>query len=369
VKINSLLLGSAVVLAAASGARAADAIDVVAEPEPMEYVRVCDTYGEGFYYIPGTETCLRVGGYVRYDIGIGSLGWQDVIDKKDSVAGILNINDTYYKRARAALEVDARSETELGTLRGYFQINYDFDAVKVDIDDLDGDGDVDGVTTTELSLDMEHAYIELGGFRIGKTDSLFSTFTDYAGAVINDDLVPYGPFGTHQIVYTFNASNGVTAAVGLEEGDDVYTIDSYLPHIVAGVGYTAGWGGVSVVGGYDSVWEEFAVRGRVDVKASEAISLFAMVGYGTDDNAAFSFYKTWGGNWALWAGGTAALSDKAALNVQVGYDDDDNFAAVANVEYTLVPNLIITPEVVYTDNFDLEGDDEVGGFLRFQRSF
>ncbi|MEK1855442.1 MAG: porin, partial [Phyllobacterium sp.] len=55
--IKSLLLGSAAALAAVTGARAADAV-VVAEPEPVEYVRVCDAYGAGFFYIPGTETCL-----------------------------------------------------------------------------------------------------------------------------------------------------------------------------------------------------------------------------------------------------------------------------------------------------------------------
>ena len=80
--IKGLLLGSAAALVAVSGARAADAV-VIAEPEPMEYVRICDTYGVGFYYIPGTETCLKVSGYVRYDIGIGALGLQDVVDKSD----------------------------------------------------------------------------------------------------------------------------------------------------------------------------------------------------------------------------------------------------------------------------------------------
>ena len=70
--IKSLLLGSAAALVAVSGARAADAV-VVAEPEPVEYVRVCDVYGTGFYYMPGTETCLKVSGYMRYDIGVGEL--------------------------------------------------------------------------------------------------------------------------------------------------------------------------------------------------------------------------------------------------------------------------------------------------------
>ena len=55
--IKSLLIGSAAALVAVSGARAADA--VVAEPEAVEYVRVCDAYGAGFFYIPGTETCLK----------------------------------------------------------------------------------------------------------------------------------------------------------------------------------------------------------------------------------------------------------------------------------------------------------------------
>ena len=66
-KLKSLLIGSAALAAAATGAKAADPI-VVPEPEPMEYVRVCDVYGAGFFYIPGTETCLRISGMVRYQI-------------------------------------------------------------------------------------------------------------------------------------------------------------------------------------------------------------------------------------------------------------------------------------------------------------
>ena len=56
------LATSSALIMAVSTARAADPI--VAEPEPMDYVKVCDMYGAGFFYIPGTETCLRVSGYV-----------------------------------------------------------------------------------------------------------------------------------------------------------------------------------------------------------------------------------------------------------------------------------------------------------------
>lgn len=69
--IKSLLIGSAAALVAVSGAQAADAI-VAAEPEPLEYVRVCDAFGTGFFYIPGTETCLKFGGYIRFEARAGS---------------------------------------------------------------------------------------------------------------------------------------------------------------------------------------------------------------------------------------------------------------------------------------------------------
>ena len=43
--------------------------------------------------------------------------------------------------------------------------------------------------------------------------------------------------------------------------------------------------------------------------------------------------------------------------MEVSYDEFEDFAAVANVAYTLVPNFVITPEVSYIDNFSDEFDD------------
>jgi hypothetical protein len=342
-------------------------------------------YGTGFFYIPGTETCLRIGGYIRYDIGVGALGEQDVLDQLDG-----GTDDSYYKRARFQLRVDSRSETELGTLRTYAAINFQYTT----------DSTVGGFVQSDDVMGIEHAYIELGGFRIGKTDSLFSTFTGYAGGVINDDLVGYGPFGTHQIAYTFTGGNGFSAAIALEEGDGTetfaadidgdgifddsltasYGLDSYIPHVVAGVAWTQGWGGVSAVAAYDANWEEWAAKVRLDVNATEQLSLFIMAGYGSEDDFdglldddGPNYYANWGGDWAVWGGGTFTVSEKAKINVQLSYDEEENFAAVANVNYELVPGLVITPEIVYVDNLDddddIDTDDEIGGFLRFQRTF
>ena len=34
---------------------------------PVAYVKICDAYGAGYFYIPGTDTCLKVGGRVRFE--------------------------------------------------------------------------------------------------------------------------------------------------------------------------------------------------------------------------------------------------------------------------------------------------------------
>src|SRR3712207_9569424 len=61
--VKSLFLGLVAGLAAVAGAQAADL--PAKKAAAVEYVRVCSTYGAGFFYIPGTDTCLRVGGRVR----------------------------------------------------------------------------------------------------------------------------------------------------------------------------------------------------------------------------------------------------------------------------------------------------------------
>jgi hypothetical protein len=382
-RFRRLVLGSAAALAAVQGARAADAV-VAAEPEPMEYVRVCDTYGAGYYYIPGTETCLKVSGYMRYDVGAGAFGLLNVLDKEEPYDPDTyedNLNDTYDMRARFQLRLDSRAETELGTLRTYAAINFDYQT-----DTFDPGDDDNGYTDTVTDWSIEHAYVQLGGFRVGKTDSLFSTFTGYAGGVINDDIIGYGPYGTHQIAYSWASESGWGIAVALEEGDgdlvgpfipafpdapNLYTLDSYTPHVVGGIGWQGTWGGASVVAGYDSVWEQGAVKGRVDFYPTDRLSLFAMAAWASYDDEfeapdtfgwndwsaseikdSPNYYAPWGGRWAVWAGGSFMLTDKATANLQVSYDEMEDFAVVANVSYEVVPNFVVTPEIAYIDNFN-----------------
>ncbi|MEP7456865.1 porin [Phyllobacterium sp. SB3] len=336
--IKSLLLGSAAALVAVSGARAADAV-VVAEPEPVEYVRVCDAYGAGFFYIPGTETCLKISGYVRVDAAGGDLWGHDVDEDGDE--------DSYTNKSRATVRFDARSETELGTLRSYIETRFDFDE------------------GAQSGAKIPHAYIELGGFRIGTTDTVFSSWTG-GGEVINDDLVDYDGDQTNQANYTFTFGNGFSAVIGLEQGDKAHLVDDYLPHVVAGAKFEQAWGSVSGVVGYDSVVEEFAGKVRLDVKFNDTISGFVMAGYQSDDKKN-NYYGPWAGDYAVWGGLSAKVSEKATVNGQVAYDEAEIFAASLNVAYEVVPGFTVTPEVDY---IDAKGsDDAFGGIIRFQRNF
>src|SRR5215475_15533581 len=70
-RVKSLLLGSVAALVAVSGTQAAD---LPVKAKPVEYVRICSLHGEGFYYVPGTEICLKVGGYVRADYKWNAIG-------------------------------------------------------------------------------------------------------------------------------------------------------------------------------------------------------------------------------------------------------------------------------------------------------
>ncbi|PVB60192.1 porin, partial [Labrenzia sp. 011] len=132
-KLKSLMLG----VAAAAAATTAQAADLPVAPEPVDYVRVCDAYGARFYYIPGTETCLRVGGRVRTQIVANNVledgNWSD----RDS--------DGYSWLARGYLFLDARTATEFGTLRAYVSMYGD-----------SSNGDASGFT-------MDNAYIQWGG--------------------------------------------------------------------------------------------------------------------------------------------------------------------------------------------------------------
>jgi hypothetical protein len=365
--IKSLLLGSAAALAAVSGAQAADAI-VAAEPEPMEYVRVCDAFGTGYFYIPGTETCLKVGGRVRFDAQYGD---------------VYNVDsDGTYTNTRAELYLSSASDTEWGALKTNITARFDYNPRYDVINDLDGtDIGFDGNNTrTRLMV----ATIELGGFTVGLQDSLYESFIGYAGNVIADDVVNYGPSERNMAAYTYKGGNGFSAFIALEDDgvnkDDIIGDGaSDFVDVAGGVKFDNGTIMAGVTAGYDESQEEGAVKARVGGKFG-AFSAFVMGGWNTDGDTtnAYAPGSSYGagigtigwGDWALWGGAGYKFTDTVAANMQVAYTDNEVFSAAANLQWTPVSGFLIQPEVAYTSIDTGPVDEDMwSGIVRIQRTF
>jgi len=340
--IKSLLLGSAVASVAFTGAQAADAI-FVPEPEPMEYVRVCDVYGAGFFYIPGTETCLKIGGYVRYQID-----W----DERD---------DGFRKFGRAQLTLDARSETELGTLRSFTELWFNSNAPT-------GEGLVPDYVSgyNTAGLNVRQAFIELGGLYLGIKTTLWDG--GFAGE--------YDNFGydsrVHTVGYNFAAANGITVSLGLEEYD--YNYD-YTPNVVGKVGFKQGWGSANLWAAYDATAEEWAAKAIAAVKLADPLTLELGAAYASGESVYAPSVAGQDYEWAAGAHLKYALNEKLALGFGGEYWADgyttggDDWALGAVADYTIVKGFDAKLAINYFDGDSYFGGDNWGGFLRLQRSF
>src|SRR5215467_8546838 len=120
--VKSLILGSAAGLLAMGGAQAAD---LPVKAKAVEYVKVCSLYGAGFWYIPGTDTCIKLGGYLRADAVIASnsdFSGNFSSNNAQSTPGQGRLGNYYTLRAREDLNIDTRTATEYGVVRTYADI-------------------------------------------------------------------------------------------------------------------------------------------------------------------------------------------------------------------------------------------------------
>ena len=370
-KIKSLLLGSAAALIAAPAAYAADVI--VPEPEMVEYVRVCDMYGTGYFYIPGTETCLKVGGYARYEIGgthvnvygddygqIGSLG-------------------------RGYLSIDAKSETEYGTLTGAFAVYWTRSSDFSIAEGYDGYG----AQTTGTTLD--YAYIELAGLRAG----YFAHWLD-DGIAGETDAVPGLATKFTSVRYTADMGNFM-AGVSIDEidGDGLWISKSYgwgpggaSAGIEAGisgmVSADIGAASIRLVGFYDIDAEAggLEVNGSVDVGPG---SLAAFYLWNSDYNEYTNMWATPDESILLdWAAGASYafdVNDKLTVTPGIQYaaqknGGDDMWRYGVTVDYEIVSGLDAKLSLQYEDYNDSvpnpAWDDSYTAwewFARFTRSF
>jgi hypothetical protein len=206
--LKRLVLGTAAGALAVTGAQAADLPVAV---EPVEYVRICDAYGTGFFYIPGTETCLRVRGRIRADYNV-YIDFDDEDGVNDDDGFDDNDDRGYRFRARGYIRMDSRTATEFGLLRTYL----DFFATADSLPRGDGGG---GGTDPVKSFELDNAFIQFGGLTFGRT----GTFYGYSGGIYTPEQTidlgsNDGP--VNLVGYTFAFGNGFSASISLEDNTD-----------------------------------------------------------------------------------------------------------------------------------------------------
>lgn len=319
-KMVKSILGSAAGLLAIGGAQAAD---LPVKAKAVEYVKVCSLYGAGFYYIPGTDTCIKLGGYLRVETWLGTNSV--VAGTLNGVGGAHNRLGNYYtSRARQDVNLDTRTATEYGVLRTFFNGNFTWTTGGVA-----GSGATPGSTAytgdniAGGSLGVYFAFIQFAGFTLGKSISIFDApWTGYPGG---NHFELFGQAnsvtGVNNIQYTAELGQGVSAAISVQDPTAYYQSNIFNVSGATAAGIATGAYGTNNFGGTRS--PDILGRVRVD----QAWGLFQLsaalhnnhVGYYGASEATGHPDDKWG--WAV----QAALSIK---NIPTGPGDVINVQAV-----------------------------------------
>jgi len=384
--VKSLLLGSAAGLAAVAGAQAADL--PVRKAAPVEYVRVCSTYGAGFFYIPGTETCLRVGGRVRAEYRY--------------VEPDTRFDDTIGFRARGRIQLDARTATAYGLLRTFVRF------------EMTRDTGVYGApgAAPGTSANVDQAFIQFGGLTAGRALTFFDNgdidAQTFAGVRWSDQP------NVNLLAYTFSFGNGFSASLSLEEPRyagraalGVPVAGQRMPDVVANVKYAGTWGSAQLSGALHQLRSPFAdvdtdygfaVSGQFNfnlpmlaagdsvwLAATYADGAIAYLGLGADE-ARYDIEGEIEGTqgWSIAGGLRHYWTPEIRQNIFGSYasvefgdlfeaDDFNEWKVGTNILWSPVSGLTFGAEVQYTNvEFDAPGVDNDNFWearLRVQRDF
>src|SRR5713101_9414019 len=223
--VKSLILGSAAGLIAMSGAQAAD---LPLKAKAVEYVRICSLYGAGFFYIPGTDTCIKLGGYLRADTVLNTNN--DIGFAGGSTGARNRLSNYYTSRARFDMTVDTRTATEYGAVRTFADMVFTWTGGgQVGA----GTGLTGGATAYDsvnpggsaaggiggANFGLYHAFIQFAGFTFGRTVSIFDApWQSYPAG--GPDTLPGGSnhvTGVNQVAYTAQFGQGMSASVALQD--------------------------------------------------------------------------------------------------------------------------------------------------------
>jgi hypothetical protein len=201
--VKSLLLGSAAGFVAVAGAQAAD---LPVKAKPVEYVKICPLYGAGYWYVPGTDTCLKLGAYIRFQVENDASGGLPFMTGAGAIYTRTDTNNLN-SRIRGVLTWDSRTQTEYGTLRGYIRGGWE-QTTSVAVQDI------------AVAPFMDRAFIQFAGFTVGLADSFFDHLSLAPYSYANNSRINGSMGATGQLVFAYTAQlgNGFSATLSLEDG-------------------------------------------------------------------------------------------------------------------------------------------------------
>jgi hypothetical protein len=425
--MRTLLLGAAAGLVTVGAAKAADL--PMTKAEAVEYVKVCTEFGEGFFYIPGTDTCLKISGEVRADIRFQNRTTRET--------------DVVFFKTEPRLKFDARTNTEYGILRSYIQLNMPVFSTSV----LGG--------SSGAAFNLDKAFIQFGGLTAGYAHTFFGIYdADYGNTI----FAPYyaSQSTVNLLAYTAVFGGGFSATLSVEDGTQHRTfLAGFDPTGAAGAGAVVSplpYGGQSMpdfVGQLraDGAWGEAAVFGAVHqirypglaitgpnaagvydtpdanygwavgagvgynlpflagshiaLEATYADGANNYLGFGSQPDSLFTFVAPsdtdQGHGWSItgefgvnvspvlnvtafgsyldYSGGSVSGSSTGAAGGAINtldQGDFKNWVAGINATYTIVPGLVVQPEVFYqhVDTNVVDAQDNFwGGGVRLKRTF
>src|SRR6266478_5813745 len=359
--VKRVLLGSAAGVFAVAGAQAAD-LEVKAKP--VEYVKVCSLYGAGFWYVPGTDTCIKIGAFVKlqtqYNLasggpfmqGVGRNGGGDNGGRRDRTD-----TSEFTFNQRNAVSFDMRTQTEYGTLRSYFDAFFQTTG-----------SDNAPTQLGSITLGNTRGFIQFAGFTAGRMRSFFDMYFQgaygFGSGSFGNDTSPNGIVGA---AYTWQFGGGLSASLSLEDngqgnsgrgrstlnasaaalgvGTNTFDIkgqEFFDPVVNLRLDQAWGFVGASAAlhdasGGYYSPLTEGS--GHPGDKFGWAVTAAALVnnpfGLPGDTIAGQAVYSKGAAGYATAAWGPTAVFG-SGLNLGLGFLEEGIFTTGSNVELTTV---------------------------------
>lgn len=360
-KIRTLLLLSAAALTFSSiSAKAADAIsDEI--PVPVadapaakgDSVAICDVAGAGYFVIPGSETCLKIGGTVDARFGYGNT--------KLSLGGVeISRERGARSRIEASFDLDTHTESEIGAVKTKMRVALNHELHKTVWDNDD-----------DKNFGVELAYISVGPAYVGYKETLFNTKLAYGDYMNIDDRNSLNTLTAGVMVEDLGF--GLYGGVAVEDWNRNEYIRSYkkkgdTPDVVARFGLAGqSWGSTDLSVVYSDHYDTWAIKSTSDFNVYENTQARFSAGYADVDGSK---------NFLLTGGLKYAFTEKVSAFGGGGYvwnkDDQNAYLANAGVIYTVVPGFDVSGEFGYSrfKEKNLDGKlEDTSATVRFKRSW